>query len=149
MGSSGINGRYMGIQNSIISENRHGLVWFIKQKRKTQSHWRLSISRWLPYSKQRKLKCARKTTSSTTNATNRSASSIRSCTAISTTLSYATTTTAVPATLSTTTVSTTTIPTTTLPNSTQFNKRTTNTTTRHSSLSSHLSTSTGFKTLLF
>merc|ERR1712038_2200339 len=116
----------MGIQNFIISENRHGLVWFIKQKRKIKSHRRLSISRWwLPYSKQCELKCARKTTSSTTNAANRSTSPIRSCPSISTTLSYATTTT------------------TTIPNSTQFNKCTTNSTERHSSLSSHLSTSTG------
>merc|ERR1712038_1852143 len=113
----------MGIQNFIISENRHGLVWLIKQKRKIKSHWRLSISRWwLPYSKQCELKCARKTTSSTTNAANRSTSSIRSCSSISTTLSYATTTT-------------TTLSTTTLPNSTQLNKRTTNSTKRHSSLS--------------
>merc|ERR1712165_143428 len=107
----------MGIQNFIISENRHGLVWLIKQKRKIKSHWRLSISRWwLPYSKQFELKCARKTTSSATNASNRSTSSVRSCPSISTTLSYATTTaTTIPATLSTTAVSTTTtISTTTL-----------------------------------
>merc|ERR1712165_121276 len=124
----------MGIQNFIISENRHGLVWLIKQKRKIKSNWRLSISRWwLPYSKQCELKCARKTTSSTTNAANRSTSSIRSCPSISTTLSYATTTaTTIPATLSTTALSTT-----TLPNSTQLNKCTTNSTERYSSLSSH------------
>merc|ERR1712038_1259829 len=126
----------MGIQNFIISENRHGLVWFIKQKRKIKSHWRLSISRWwLPYSKQCELKCARKTTSSTTNAANRSTSSIRSCPSISTTLSYATTTA--------TTISPTTLSTTTLPNSTQLNKCATNSAERHSSLSSHLSTSAG------
>merc|ERR1712038_1161623 len=123
----------MGIQNFIISENRHGLVWLIKQKRKIKSHRRLSISRWwLPYPKQCELKCARKTTSSTTNAANRSTSSIRSCPSISTTLSYATpTATTIPATLSTTAVSTT-----TLYYSTQLNKRTTNSTERHSSLSS-------------
>merc|ERR1712038_918829 len=140
----------MGIQNFIISENRHGLVWLIKQKRKIKSHWRLSISRWwLPYPKQCKLKCARKTTSSTTNAANRSTSSIRSCPSISATLSYATTTaTTIPATLSTTavsatTISTTTLSTTTLPNCTQLNKCATNSAERHSSLSSHLPTSTG------
>merc|ERR1712038_290232 len=123
----------MGIQNFIISENRHGLVWLIKQKRKIKSHWRLSISRWwLPYPKQCKLKCARKTTSSTTNAANRSTSSIWSCPSISTTLPYATTTaTTIPTIISTTA----------LPNSTQLNKRTTNPAERHSSLSSHLSTS--------
>merc|ERR1712066_664182 len=140
----------MGIQNFIISENRHGLVWLIKQKRKTKSYRRLSISRWwLPNSKQCELKCARKTTSSTTNVANRSTSCIWSCTSISTTLSYATTTTAtIPATLSTTAVSATTISTTnlsatTLPNSAKFNKCATNSTERHSSLSSDLSTSTG------
>merc|ERR1712038_318783 len=130
----------MGIQNFIISENRHGLVWLIKQKRKIKSHWRLSISRWwLPYPKQCELKCARKTTSSTTNAANRSTSSVRSCPSISTTLPATLSTTAVSA----TTISTTTLSTTTLPNCTQLNKCATNSTKCHSSLSSHLSTSTG------
>merc|ERR1711928_197298 len=107
----------MGIHKIIISEKRHGLVWLIKQKRKT--------------------------TTPTADASSERPSCVWSCASICATTAAISTTTLPTTTLPTTTLPTTTLSTTTLStatisttlsNCTEFNQCATNSSKRDSSL---------------